>query len=81
MSNEDKIILAYMTLLNELSIDLKLKLIAKLTESVSFEMKKNTTEPASWKSLFGVWKDMDDDVAETIRAARFSEREVPNLDI
>jgi hypothetical protein len=60
-----------MALLKGLNTDLKLKLIAKLTESVRMDYKKHDTPKSdSWKSLFGVWKDMDDDLAEQIRANR-----------
>ena len=52
--HEDSIVLSYMKLLNHLSIGLKLKLIAKLSESLSSDFEKQTVEVAekkSWKSL------------------------------
>ena len=81
LTNNDAIIMGYMSLLNHLSIDLKLKLISKLTESITFDFEKTPKEKTpSWKSLFGVWADMDENLADVIRASRMPEREVPNFD-
>lgn len=81
MSLEDRLLRSYMALLKGLNTDLKLKLIAKLTESVRMDYnKQESSKSDSWKSLFGVWKDMDGDLAETIRANRTPSREVPSFD-
>ena len=81
MSSDDRIILDYMALLNHLSSDLKLRLIVQLTNSLRKEYTE--TRPVndeSWKSLFGAWKDTDDNLADLVRAQRFSDREVPSFD-
>jgi hypothetical protein len=75
MSSDDRIILDYMALLNHLSPDLKLRLIVQLTNSLQKEFAE--TPPVtdeSWKSLFGAWKDTDDNLADLVRAQRFSDR-------
>ncbi|MBK7406576.1 MAG: hypothetical protein IPJ40_00020 [Saprospirales bacterium] len=78
MSNEERLILDYMTLLRHLSLDLKLKLISRLTESIRNEFVKPAEEKDdSWKSLFGVWSDTEDDLAGIIRKNRLSERDIP----
>lgn len=81
MSSEDRIILDYMAMLNHLSADLKLRLIVQLTNS----LRKNYAEPSpeedeSWKSLFGAWKDTDENLAAIVREQRFSNREVPTFE-
>jgi len=81
MNSEDRIILDYMAMLNHLSADLKLRLIVQLTNS----LRKNYVEPGpkedeSWKSLFGAWKDTDENLASIVREQRFSNREVPNFE-
>jgi hypothetical protein len=63
MSSEDRLLLDYMALLRHLSLDLKLKLIARLTESIrESELKPTKQENDSWKALFGVWSDMDENI-------------------
>jgi hypothetical protein len=76
MITEETILVKYMRLLNHLSIGLKLKLIALLTESITNDFKKKDNKNEDWKSLYGAWKDMDDDIVDEIRAARMEEREV-----
>ncbi len=76
MTKEEGILLKYMRLLNHLSIDLKLKLISLLTESISKDVEEKAKKNDDWKSLYGVWKDMDEDIVEEIRASRMEEREV-----
>lgn len=83
LTADDNVVRVYMRLLNHLSIEAKLKLIAKLTESLSVDFKKKTTpiaEKKSWKSLAGTWKDMPDDLEDQIRATRVSKSEIPNFD-
>lgn len=80
MSSDDRIILDYMALLNHLSSDLKLRLIVQLTNSLRKEYTE--TRPVndeSWKSLFGAWKDTDDNLADLVRAQRFSDQEAPSF--
>ncbi len=83
LTADDNVVSVYMRLLNHLSIEAKLKLIAKLTESLSVDFKEKTSstvEKKSWKSLAGAWKDMPDDLEDQIRASRVSKSEVPNFD-
>ncbi len=69
-----------MKLLNHLSIDLKLQLISKLSESITLDFQQKKIEKkASWKSLIGAWKDMDNDIIDDISAYRLPEREVPKF--
>jgi len=61
MSNDDKLILNYLAILNHLRADLKLLLIAKLLDSLKIDIQPVESEKAdeSWKELFGCWDDMD----------------------
>ena len=78
MSNDDRLILDYMMLLRHLSLDLKLKLIARLTESVRNDVAASVEgKDDSWKSLSGVWSDTKDDMADFIKSNRLSERDIP----
>jgi hypothetical protein len=71
MSNDDRLILDYMMLLRHLSLDLKLKLIARLTESVRNDVAASVEgKDDSWKSLSGVWSDTKDDMADFIKSNR-----------
>lgn len=83
MFNEERLILDYMAMLSHLSVDLKLRLISRLTES----LRKDYEEPVadkdkddSWKSLFGSWSDTDDDLAVFIRNNRLPNRDIPNFE-
>ncbi len=81
MASEDRIILDYMALLNHLSADLKLKLIAKLTDSIRKDYVETIPEKDdSWKKLFGAWSDTDDNLADLVREQRLSNREIPSFD-
>ncbi|MEL7020376.1 MAG: hypothetical protein AAGK47_02095 [Bacteroidota bacterium] len=82
MSNDDKLILNYLAIINHLRADLKLLLITQILDSLRMDIQpvqpKNTDE--SWKELFGCWSDMDDDIHNTIRNARLPSREIPSFD-
>jgi hypothetical protein len=81
MASEDRIILDYMALLNHLSADLKLKLIAKLTDSIRKDYVETIPEKDdSWKKLFGAWRDTEDNLADLVREQRLSNREIPSFD-
>jgi hypothetical protein len=72
MSNDDRIIQDYMALLNHLSPDLKLRLIVQLANSLRKDYKETAPmSDESWKSLFGAWKDTDDNLADLVRAQKF----------
>lgn len=66
MTKDEGILMKYMQFLNHLSIDLKLKLIALLTESISKDVEQKASKNEDWKSLYGSWKDMDDNIVEEI---------------
>jgi hypothetical protein len=66
MTKDEGILMKYMQVLNHLSIDLKLKLIALLTESISKDVEKKVPKNEDWKSLYGAWKDMDENIVEEI---------------
>jgi len=79
MSSEDRLVMNYMALLRTLPADLKLRLIALLSESIAadYAQKKPKND---WRDLFGSWKDTDDDLAEQVRAARLPNRDIPPFD-
>ena len=67
----------YWDMLKDLSSDIKLELIAKL--SASLVAKDNTSDTSNWTSEFvGRWEDdrTADEVIEDIRGARTSNREI-----
>ena len=80
MSTEDRLILDYMAMLRHLNIDLRLRLIAELTESVRLDQPKEKIDSDAWKSLFGAWSDVDDSVVEEIIGSRTMGREIPSFD-
>ncbi|MEM1320341.1 MAG: hypothetical protein AAGG75_08790 [Bacteroidota bacterium] len=82
MSNEDRLILDYMAMLGHLSADLKLKLIAKLTDSLreDYEEASPSKKDESWKKLFGAWSDTDENLADFIRSSRLPNRDIPSFD-
>lgn len=77
MSAEDRMIMDYMTMLSRLRADLKLRLISKLTESLSVDYERSLKKPEdSWKNLFGVWRDTAENLATNIRNNRLPDREI-----
>ncbi len=81
MPREDQILEDYMAILSRLSTDMKLRLIAKLADSI----RESAAAPAeekeeSWKSLFGAWSDTDENLAEIVRENRLPGREAEPLD-
>ncbi len=80
MSTEDRLVLDYMAILRHLNIDLRLKLIAELTESIRLDQSKDERDNSDWKDLFGAWKDMDDSLVEEIISSRTMGREIPSFD-
>ena len=80
MSKEDKLILDYLALLKHLSTDLKLRLIARLSESLRDDYERAAGTPDnSWKELFGAWSDTREDLADFIRDNRLPNREIPDF--
>jgi hypothetical protein len=67
------------SLLRHLPASLKLKLIALLSESVASDYAEEKPREV-WRSLFGVWEDTDEDMADQVRAARLPNRDVSSFD-
>jgi hypothetical protein len=67
MSTEDRLVLDYMAMLRHLNIDLRLRLIAELTESIHVDQSTNKRNDHEWKDLFGAWSNIDDSVEEQIK--------------
>jgi hypothetical protein len=67
-----------MRLIDPLSVDLKLELLSKLSDSLKTDFKSNKTEKeVLFEELYGAWSDMDDDLEKEILESRtVSEREV-----
>ncbi|WP_373548399.1 hypothetical protein [Haliscomenobacter sp.] len=81
MSNEDRIVLDYMAMLNHLSSDLKLRLIMQLTNSLRKEYVESIPEKdESWKGLFGAWRDTDEHLVEFVREGRLPDRKNSRFD-
>jgi hypothetical protein len=81
MSSDERLLLDYMSMLRHLSTDLKLRLIAHLSESIRLEQER--TEPVeeeTWKKLYGAWMDTPDDLATKLREDRLPGREIPSFD-
>lgn len=73
MSKEERLILDYMTLLRHLDLDLRLRLISRLTESIRTDYARYPKgKDDSWKKLFGTWSDTSDDLAAFILRNRRS---------
>jgi len=80
MSTEDRLVLDYMAMLRHLNIDLRLRLITELTESIRIDQSKNSNDNDGWKDLFGAWSDVDDSMVEEIISSRTMGREIPSFD-
>ena len=55
-----------------MSLELKIELLSKLTDSIKNEMKSESKpdKQALLKELYGAWADMDDDITEIIYSSR-----------
>lgn len=83
MTNDDKLILSYFTLLNHLRSDLKIRLVTKLLESINTKPLASPSNKSddSWEELFGVWATTtEEDLHLKVRAGRLPNRDVPNFD-
>jgi hypothetical protein len=79
---DDLIISKYVKLFELLSLESKIELLSKLTDSIKsgFSGGKEPSKKELSSELFGAWADMDDDITELIYSSRTtSDREV-NLD-
>ena len=81
MPSEDRIVLYYFALLKHLSTNAKLKLIEGLSESIRDEHEdKPEDNKDAWKSLFGAWADMPDNIVDEIRNNRLPKRDVSSFE-
>jgi hypothetical protein len=66
-------------MVKNLSADVKLEIISKITDSLK-ETKKETGND-SWKKLFGAWESEEsaEEIIEDIRASRYTNRQIEDL--
>ena len=77
----DRIDLAenFFGLIKNLSADVKLELISKLSNSL--KSTNNVELDDSWKALFGAWQSDEsaEELIEELRASRYSNRQIEDL--
>jgi hypothetical protein len=63
-------------IVKNLSSDVKLELISKISKSI--DTTKDLPQDNSWKKLFGAWESdkSAEEIIEEIRAARFTNRQI-----
>lgn len=66
-------------MVKNMSADVKLELISKITDSLKGTKKE--TKDDSWKKLFGAWKSEEsaEEIIEEIRASRYTNRQIEDL--
>lgn len=66
-------------MVKNLSADIKLELITKITDSLKGTKKEAKDD--SWKKLFGAWESEEsaEEIIEGIRASRYTNREIEDL--
>jgi hypothetical protein len=66
-------------MVKNLSADVKLELISKITDSLKGTKKEAKDE--SWKKLFGAWESEEsaEEIIEEIRASRHTNRQIEDL--
>ena len=66
-------------MVKNLSADVKLELITKITDSLKGTKKEAKDD--SWKKLFGAWESEEsaEEIIEGIRANRYTNREIEDL--
>jgi len=66
-------------MVKDLSADVKLELISKITESLKESNKKAKDD--SWKKLFGAWESEEsaEEIIEEIRSSRYTNRQIDDL--
>lgn len=75
---ENFIISRYWQMIEPLEIEVKLELIARLTESIKHGFKKSDEEkPKLLDELFGAWGDMDEELINDLYKSRsISDKEI-----
>lgn len=68
----------YFEILKNLSMDIKLELISRISDSIR---KPKYHEDDSWKKLFGAYQSEQtaEEIIDEIRNSRFTNREIENL--
>jgi hypothetical protein len=66
-------------MVKNLSADVKLELISKITDSLKGTKKEAKDD--SWKKLFGAWESEEsaEEIIEDIRASRYTNRQIEDL--
>jgi len=78
---EATVINKLMRLIDPLSVDLKLELLSKLSNSLKTDFKSNKTEKeVLFEELYGAWSDIDDDLEKEIMESRTISERVIDLD-
>jgi len=69
----------FFDMIKNLSTDVKLELISKITDSL--KATKKEAEDDSWKKLFGAWQSDQsaEEIIEEIRASRHTHRQIEDL--
>lgn len=78
---DNALINRYMKIIEPLRFDLKLELLARLTESLQRAATKPETDKQSLlEELYGSWSDVDDEVLEDILKSRSTSNREIDLD-
>lgn len=69
----------FIGMIKNLSVDVKLDLISKITESL--KTTKEASKDDSWKDLFGAWQSDEsaDDLINEIKSSRYTNRHIEDL--
>ncbi|MFP4026125.1 MAG: hypothetical protein ACLFVR_16510 [Thiohalospira sp.] len=69
----------YFGMIKNLSVDVKLDLISKITDSLKKTKTENTDD--SWKKLFGAWESDQsaEEIIKELRASRHINRQIEDL--
>lgn len=69
----------YFGIIKNLSADVKLELISKISSSLKGTKKE--AKDNSWKELFGAWKSNEsaEEIIEELRASRHSNRQIEDI--
>lgn len=80
---EDFAVSKLLKIINTLSLDSKLEILSKLSNSLKVDFKQNTTDENKevlLDELFGVWKDFPDGLEGEILSARNTSNKEINFD-
>lgn len=78
-SNRINIADNFIGMINNLSVDAKLDLISKITDSL--KNTKKEVKDDSWKDLFGAWQSNEsaEELISEIRSSRYTNRNIENI--